>query len=43
MNGVLLAGIALIPLVAFELVAAAAGRDADAAARAPLGARACSR
>ncbi len=37
LEGVLLAGIALIPLVAFELVTGAAGRDADAPARTPLG------
>ena len=36
-NGVLLAGLALIPLVAFELVAPPARRHADAPARAPLG------
>ena len=35
-HGVLLAGLALVPLAAFELISAAAGRDAVAAGRAPL-------
>ena len=42
-EGVLLAGLALIPLVAFELVAGLPGGDPDAPARAPLARRACSR
>ena len=37
LNGVLLAGLALIPLVAFELVAGLPARNPDAPARAPLG------